>query len=35
MKEFSASSEKLEPMSTMRLLREHSKVLAGGFLQHP
>ena len=35
MKGFSASSKKLAPMSTMRLLPEHSKVLADGFLQHP
>ena len=27
--------KKMPPMSTMRLLREHSKVLADGFLQHP
>ena len=27
--------ERVQPMSTMRLLREHSKVLADGFLQHP
>ncbi len=27
--------QKLAPMSTMRSLREHSKVLVDGFLQHP
>lgn len=35
MKGFSASIKKRVPMSTMRLLREHSRVLADGSLQHP